>query len=65
MLARTRAWLKRQHDLHKACVFESIREYMAHHKKVDKKKVLKEAFSRRYWGWWILLAVGERALSSY
>lgn len=59
MLARLRVWLNRQHDLHKACIFETLREYLDFNKKLDKKQLLKTAFQRRFWGWWILLATSE------
>lgn len=59
MLPRTKAWLKRQHDQHKACVFETIREYVDFNKKLDKKQFLKTIFKVKYWGWWALLGIGE------
>ncbi|KAK9897664.1 hypothetical protein P389DRAFT_210095 [Cystobasidium minutum MCA 4210] len=57
MLPRTKAWLKRQHDQHKACVFETIREYVDFNKKLDKKQFLKTIFKVKYWGWWALLGI--------
>jgi hypothetical protein len=59
MFARTRVWLKYQNDQHKACVYETLREYVDFNRKLDKKQLFKTMFRKKYWGWWILLAVGE------
>jgi len=57
MFLRTRRWLKRQHDSHKACVYETLGEALRQARTRDKKKDLKALFGRKWIGWWCLLAV--------
>lgn len=59
MFARTRAWLRRQNELHRACIRESLAEGLVYARSLDKRKLLKQCFARRWLGWWALLAVGE------
>lgn len=36
---KLRVWLRRQHDQHKACVYETLAEYWKYHKGLNKKQV--------------------------
>ena len=62
MFERTRVWLRYQNDQHKACVYETLAEYVDFNKKLDKKRLLKSIFKKKYWVWWIVLAVGRSLL---